>query len=235
MDMKRNKFNPGKRVTIFFVFFACVFFALGLWQIERGQNKSNIIEEFNNNLKEDPSYFSTDSIKWDRVFVEGTWDGSKQILLDNIINRGVVGYKVLTPLKIKESDLVLLVDRGWIQQSGSRNILPNININDAEVKVSGVLEDPELGFVLSDDLVTSQWPKVSQTKNLKVIAKEYNAQLASFVLVADPLLNDSLDYIRIIPTNMMPAKHYGYSAQWFTMWLALCLMYIWLGFKKNEE
>ena len=48
-------------------------------------------------------------------------------------------------------------------------------------------------------------------------------------------IRDSLEHIRIVPSTMMPVKHYGYSAQWFTMWLAICLMYIWIGFKKNEE
>ena len=44
--MKKNKFNPGKRITIFFVFFAFLFFSLGLWQIERGQAKTNLLDDF---------------------------------------------------------------------------------------------------------------------------------------------------------------------------------------------
>ena len=44
--MKKNKFNPGIRITIFFVFFALLFFSLGLWQIERGQAKTNILNDF---------------------------------------------------------------------------------------------------------------------------------------------------------------------------------------------
>ena len=44
--MKKNKFNPGIRITIFFVFFAILFFSLGLWQIERGQSKNQILIEF---------------------------------------------------------------------------------------------------------------------------------------------------------------------------------------------
>ena len=47
--MNTKKFKPGKRITIFFVFFALLFFVLGLWQIERGQGKTGIIDEFNAN------------------------------------------------------------------------------------------------------------------------------------------------------------------------------------------
>ena len=233
--MKSKKFNPGISITIFFIFFASVFFALGIWQIERGQTKASIILEFENNLKKDASVFSEDSKKWDKVFINGTWDSSRQMLIDNVINRGVAGYKVLTPLKISNSDTFILVDRGWIPREASRQTLPNIEINNIKEKVFGTLENPELGFVLSDILVSSDWPKVSQTKNLKIISKEYNYTLAQFILVADPILKNSLEYLKIIPTNMMPSKHYGYSAQWFTMFLVLCFMYIWLGYKKNEK
>ena len=233
--MKSEKFKPGKSITIFFIFFASVFFALGLWQIERGQAKANIILEFENNLKKDALVFSEDSKKWDKVFINGTWDNSRQMLVDNVINRGVAGYKVLTPFKISNSDTFILVDRGWIPREASRQTLPNIDINNIKEKVFGTLENPELGFVLSDILVSGDWPKVSQTKNLNVISKEYNDPLAQFILVADPILKNSLEYLKIIPTNMMPSKHYGYSAQWFTMFLVLCFMYIWLGYKKNEK
>ena len=87
--MKSKKFNPGKSITIFFIFFASVFFALGLWQIERGQAKAKIIYEFENNLKKDASAFSENSKKWDKVFISGTLDNSRQILVDNVINRGI--------------------------------------------------------------------------------------------------------------------------------------------------
>ena len=75
--MKKRNFKPGKKVTIFFVFFASVFFILGLWQIERGQAKSKIISQFNSNLKEETSYLSDKSLKWDRVFVDGSWHGDE--------------------------------------------------------------------------------------------------------------------------------------------------------------
>ena len=68
--MKRNKFKPGKRITVFFIFFAFLFFFLGLWQIERGQAKKIILEEFNNNLTKKPVYLDIKSKKWDRVLLK---------------------------------------------------------------------------------------------------------------------------------------------------------------------
>jgi cytochrome oxidase assembly protein ShyY1 len=173
--MKKNKFNPGVRISIFFVFFAIVFFSLGLWQIERGQSKTDLLKEFKNNTLQEPNYLTEASKKWDRVFVEGKWDSSQQILIDNVINRGVA------------------------------------------------------------ELISDAWPKVSQTKNLEIITKEYNEEIYPLILLADPTSKNSLEYIKINPTNMTPVKHYGYSAQWFLMFIVLCVMYVWFGFKKNEK
>ena len=233
--MEKNKFNPGIRITIFFVFFAILFFSLGFWQIERGQAKTTILAEFEDNLSKTPTYLNQESKRWDRVYVKGKWDSSKQILVDNVINRGVVGYKVLTPLRIIETNQLILVDRGWIKQNKFRDTLPNIELVDGDGVISGILEYPELGLVLSEDLISKEWPKVSQTKNLEVISKEYDEFIYPMILLADPILKNSLEYIKITPTNMTPIKHYGYSAQWFLMFLVLCLMYLWYGFKKNEK
>ena len=233
--MEKNKFNPGIRITIFFVFFAILFFSLGLWQIERGQAKTTILAEFEDNLSKTPTYLNQESKRWDRVYVKGKWDSSKQILVDNVINRGVVGYKVLTPLRIIETNQLILVDRGWIKQNKFRDILPNIELIEGDEVISGILEYPELGLVLSEDLISKEWPKVSQTKSLEVISKEYDEFIYPMILLADPILKNSLEYIKITPTNMTPTKHYGYSAQWFLMFLVLCLMYLWYGFKKNEK
>jgi surfeit locus 1 family protein len=233
--MKKNKFNPGKRITIFFVFFAFLFFSLGLWQIERGQAKTNLLDDFEKKILEKPSYINQKSQKWDRVYVEGKWDSSNQILIDNVIRRGIAGYKVLTPLRMKETDQLILVDRGWIKQNTFRDQLPDIKLIQVDEVVSGILEIPELGLVLSDDLVSKEWPKISQTKNLGVIKNEYDENIFPMILLADPTLKNSLEYIKITPTNMTPIKHYGYSAQWFLMFLVLCFMYVWYGYKRNAK
>ena len=233
--MKRKKFNPGVRITIFFVIFAVVFFSLGIWQIERGQTKTQIMSEFEDKLTKEPIYLNAESKKWDRVLVSGKWENKKQLLIDNVIHQGIAGYKVLTPLRIDETNKLILVDRGWIKQNKFRDQLPDIQIPDNFESVSGTLEQPELGLVLSDELISNNWPKVSQTKNVEVISKAYTEEIFPMILLADPLLKNSLEYIKITPTNMTPIKHYGYSSQWFLMFIVLCFMYIWYGLSRNAK
>ena len=233
--MKRKKFKPGVRITIFFVIFAVVFFSLGIWQIERGQTKTQIMSEFENKLTKEPIYLNAESKKWDRVLVSGKWENKKQLLIDNVIHQGIAGYKVLTPLRIDETNKLILVDRGWVKQNKFRDQLPDIQIPDDFESVSGTLEQPELGLVLSDELISNNWPKISQTKNVEVISKAYAEEIFPMILLADPLLKNSLEYIKITPTNMTPIKHYGYSSQWFLMFIVLCFMYIWYGLSRNAK
>ena len=100
----------------------------------------NKLQEFKNNTLQEPNYLTEASKKWDRVFVEGKWDSSQQMLIDNVINRGIAGYKVLTPFRIAETEEVILIDRGWIKGNKSRDDLPNINMVETFEKVSGILK-----------------------------------------------------------------------------------------------
>ena len=148
--MKKNKFNPGARITIFFVTFAIIFFSLGLWQIERGQAKTVLLDEFDKNSVIDPQEIKQDSKKWERVYVEGTWYGANQILIDNVINGGIAGYKVLTPFRLNETGDLILIDRGWIKRNRNNNNLNNLT---ASIK----LDNPLLNYwikKLPDKLVT---------------------------------------------------------------------------------
>ena len=233
---KDKSFNPGIKISVFFIFFAAVFFALGVWQIESGHNKQQVLDAFNNAIQAEPSLLSSSSKKWQRVYVSGTFDESRQILIDNAIFRGRVGFKVFTPLILESSNKLLLVDRGWIEQESFRDNLPTISINSPLAELSGLLVNPELGFVLSEDLISKTWPKISQTQSLAYLKNEYPEELYSFILVSEPTYQDALDYMEVIPTNMPPVKHYGYALQWFTMFLVLCGMYIYFGLKnKNYE
>ena len=110
-----------------------------------------ILNEFEENLKKTPEYLNEKSGKWDRVYVEGNWDNSEQILIDNSVNRGVAGYKVLTPFRINETNKIILIDRGWIKQNKYRNELPNIEITAINETVSGIPVSIQTSMISGSD------------------------------------------------------------------------------------
>ena len=111
----KEALQENKLLTSFSIFFVFTFVFLGIWQIERAAHKESLLQAFNSEQESPPARLTNNSPIWSRVFVDGTFDSSKQILIDNQIYNGKVGYKIFTPFRFDDSKIVL-VDRGWVSQ-----------------------------------------------------------------------------------------------------------------------
>ena len=221
--------------TIFYIIFGSVFVFLGFWQIERGAEKDQIVSNFEEAQMKQPLPISNNSKKWDRVYVNGFLDKSKTIFIDNTIYKGALGYKVVAPL-ILDMDEIILVDFGWTKQPERRGDVKTVEISSNQnISVTGVLEQPELGLVLSDELFSSSWPKISQSKSIDALQELFDEKIYPFILLSDFRKDSDLTYIKPVVTNMPPVKHYGYAGQWFAMFIALTIMYIYFLRKSTNE
>ena len=221
--------------TIFYIIFGSVFVFLGFWQIERGAEKDQIVSNFEEAQMKQPLPISNNSKKWDRVYVNGALDKSKTIFIDNTIYKGALGYKVVAPL-ILDRDEIILVDFGWTKQPERRGDVKTVEISSNQnISVTGVLEQPELGLVLSDELFSSSWPKISQSKSIDALQELFDEKIYPFILLSDFRKDSDLTYIKPVVTNMPPVKHYGYAGQWFAMFIALTIMYIYFLRKSTNE
>ena len=220
-----QRLKENKLLTIFSTFFILMFIYLGSWQIERAAHKANLMYKFDVEQAAIPSMLSIKSPDWSRVYVDGIFDASKQILIDNQIHNGKVGYKIFTPF-IFDQERTVLVDRGWIPQGSSRADLPNINFIASASRIIATVTRPEQGIVAGSELLTDSWPKVSQTKAVAVLNSAYTESILDMVLVLDPGSNHAKEYIQIKPFAITPVKHYGYALQWFTMSIVLLGMFL---------
>jgi surfeit locus 1 family protein len=215
----------NKALTAFSCVFAIIFILLGFWQIERADLKANLIKEFELEQAKAPKALSSASSKWSRVYIEGSYDPTKQVLIDNQINNGRVGYKVYTPFYYGE-DEAIFVDRGWIPQGKTRSDIPEVSFNTTKTRIVGSLVKPEKEVLAGDELLTNQWPLVSQTKSPSVIQEAYREKFYHMVLILEPGSLFLKEYLPLIPFVITPTKHYGYALQWFTMSLVLVGMFI---------
>jgi surfeit locus 1 family protein len=221
--------------TIFYIFFAIVFVFLGFWQINRGNEKAEIIEAFEIQQTMQAVEFSANSKKWERVYIDGELDAEKLIYIDNIIYKGILGFKVVAPVSI-EDNKIILVDFGWIKQPQSRDEVSFLNISkNKNISVSGVLEAPEMGLILSDDIFTNTWPKISQSKSISALESLFKEEIIQFILLSDYRNEADFIYLKPIVANMPPVKHYGYAGQWFAMFIALSIMYLYFLRKSTDE
>ena len=221
--------------TIFYVFFAIIFVILGFWQISRGDEKAEIIEAFELQQTRQAIEFSANSKQWERVYIDGKIDKQRVIYLDNIIYKGMLGFKVLAPIYIEENK-IMLVDFGWIKQPESRDEVSLVSISeDQNIYVSGVLETPEMGLILSEDIFTNNWPKISQSKSITALESLFEEEILPFILLSDYRKETDFVYLKPVVANMLPVKHYGYAGQWFAMFIVLSIMYLYFLRKSSDE
>ena len=221
----KDSLQENKLLTSFSIFFVFVFVFLGIWQIERAANKEGLLQDFNSEQESPPTRLTSQSPNWSRVFVDGVFDSSRQILIDNQIHNGKVGYKIFTPFRFDDNKIVL-VDRGWIGQGQSRSDLPQLNILEKKSRIIGTVTSPVQGVLAGSELLTNEWPRVSQSKAVEVIALAFNERILDIVLVLDPGSSQITEFIQIKPFAITPVKHYGYAMQWFTMSIVLLGMFL---------
>ena len=221
----KDSLQENKLLTSFSIFFVFVFVFLGIWQIERAANKEGLLQDFNTEQESPPTRLTSQSPNWSRVFVDGVFDSSRQILIDNQIHNGKVGYKIFTPFRFDDNKIVL-VDRGWIGQGQSRSDLPQLNILEKKSRIIATVTSPKQGVLAGSELLTNEWPRVSQSKAVEVIASAFNEPILDIVLVLDPGSSQITEFIQIKPFAITPVKHYGYAMQWFTMSIVLLGMFL---------
>ena len=221
----KDQIQENKLLTSFSIFFVIVFVFLGVWQIERAAHKEGLLQAFNAEQESPPIRLTSQSPDWSRVFVDGIFDSSRQILIDNQIHKGKVGYKIFTPFRFDDNKIVL-VDRGWIAQGQSRSDLPQLNILEKKSRIIATVTSPEQGVLAGSELLTNEWPRVSQTKAVEVIASAFKEPILDIVLVLDPGSSQIIEFIQIKPFAITPVKHYGYAMQWFTMSIVLLGMFL---------
>ena len=116
--------------SIIFLLCISLFVSLGLWQLERANEKENIVNLYKKRQSFKPekiSFISDNNIKkkyYRNYVIQGKYI-NKIFLIDNKIKNKKPGFNVITPFKLLDSNEIILVDRGWIKMKGERQ---NINI-----------------------------------------------------------------------------------------------------------
>ncbi len=240
LDIGNYRFSPGLLVTILTFVLAYIMFSLGQWQISRAQYKDNLQQKIAERQHKAPiSYNELPYEETDRVFLpvafRGTYDSSHTIFFDNRIVDGVVGYDVFSPFML-ENQVVVLVNRGFIEQGKSRKQLPNINTPPGIVNIRGLMEKPPAkGLVLSEDLHQGmQWPAVLQYIDIAELEAKLGSQLMDMIVRLDENEAGALKYHQPI-INLDSAKNNGYAFQWFAMMSALLSLYFVVNTKKRTQ
>ncbi|XP_069992145.1 surfeit locus protein 1 [Penaeus vannamei] len=109
-------------------------FCLGTWQYQRRKWKLNLIAELEEKTKTPPidlpqDLYELNDLEYQRIKLTGTFDHTREIFLgprplmvrgdidtqgSGLISSGQSGYLVITPFKLADRNLEILVNRGWV-------------------------------------------------------------------------------------------------------------------------
>jgi surfeit locus 1 family protein len=234
------QFNPGIITTIITAGLLYIMLWMGMWQWEKGEFRQNLeqtVAARKDLAPIDWYLLPAEQQQWKYlpVQISGRFDNARQFLRDNRIVAGRAGYDVYTPF-ITNSGEVLLLNRGWLPQGRTRQDLPDIEVTQQEVTITGLVDSlPEKGVILADNVhQANSWPRVLQYLDIA----EMNAMTGYTLLDKIVWLKPDTDYgyYREYPSvDLQSAKNTGYAFQWFAMSVALSIIYIVVNTKKRKQ
>ena len=220
--------QPNKNLLLLSLCLFPLMIALGFWQLDRADEKQHILNQYNANQQASPAGVeglqSRTNLQYRSAWLEGELDAKRRIILDNRVANGKPGYEILEALNVAGMGQMILVNRGWVPASLDRNILPQIEAVEGQVKFRGVLYQSLGGYRLDDGISqVAEWPA-----RVGWITAERAEELfaESFFPYQLRLDQDSPGALQTgWPTvSVQPAKHTGYAVQWFAMALVLLVM-----------
>ncbi|MDX1491367.1 MAG: SURF1 family protein [Pseudohongiellaceae bacterium] len=233
-------FKPGWKMTLFTLLFCPILFQMGMWQLEREQQKLVLQQRYDSRQTAAPLDFSdvdwqADDLSFLNISANGSFDNARSFLLDNRINNSRVGYEILTPFTTQSGE-TLLVNRGWLPQGRTREDIPEIPSINGQVSIAASIYVP-LGeaFVLSGAPASDErWPQLIQSIDMDFLEAQLGLELMPYTvrLTQGSIGALTVDWPLI---NISPEKHRGYAVQWFAMLAALILLYTYFGFKNPNS
>ncbi|ASI92124.1 hypothetical protein BSZ05_20120 [Vibrio mediterranei] len=211
---------------------------LGLWQLQRGNDKSHMESMLAQRSKQSPislssvhfsntSQSNSDYLDWIGVpvFAEVT-PLPELFYLDNQTFEGQVGY-VVYQLIIDGQSRFLLLELGFVKGMEQRQSLPVVEQLTHPLMITGRLYqklDSPLGNELYPEDFTSSTSTRFRIQNLNIgsLAELTGKPLQAWAL--QPIDSTTPYAHPWKPLSMNSTKHYGYAFQWFSMALVFAFV-----------
>jgi len=213
-----------------------LFIVLGLWQLQRAELKEEIEARFQQRLSEPyrplASLADGEDIEYRKLLLQGRYDSERSLLVDNQVHGGRAGYYILTPLLLRDSDWIVLVNRGWAAWGESRDHPAPIAEPSTAGGVTGIAYFPsEPALQMGEDRLSGGWPQLISNIDVDALQASFDKRLLPWVLWLAPEQPGA--YVRDWnPVWMRPQKSRAYATQWFAFAALALVFFIILNLRK---
>ncbi|MFT5501799.1 MAG: surfeit locus 1 family protein [Woeseiaceae bacterium] len=215
------------------VIFIGVFASLAFWQLDRATQKEALLAQFSSEADFMPLNGGLPDNEYQPIEVRGSYRTERQILIENIVRDGRIGYFVITPVDQAGAGPLLLVNRGWLARPAQQREMTPIEVTGEARTLRGRAGHLPLvgvrggaGFDGAGD-----WPKNAVYPTYAEVAHELGEELLPFVLLLDPQEDDGFRR-QWRPQGSGPMTNYGYAFQWFAMAVAVFAILVFQSRKR---
>lgn len=237
MNIFGYSFRPKIWALAITVIFVVIFIQLGQWQLSRAEEKDQRQHQLDQLANEPLVAIPTSLVKLEdflyrRVEVRGLYLPEETIYLDNKIHKGIAGYHIITPLQLSQSEMVVLINRGWIATGPDRSVLPAIPIVNGEVTVTGLVVPPtQRALELSDQVITGY---VWGTLYIDRYQEMTGLTVQPILIQQQDILEDGLirEWIRL---DSGSDRNLGYAMQWYSFAALALIIFLVLNVKRKSK
>jgi surfeit locus 1 family protein len=236
--LQRYSFRPDRGGTLATLAATTVFVALSLWQLDRADQKRSLQAQVDARMTQPALAYQGQALdleaeRFRRVTLTGHFLQAQTLLLDNVVQEGQAGYEVITPLEVKDSKRVVLIDRGWIPAPASRQEFPKVDTPTGELLVEGRIDRPHSRPVFGGDTpmvdgMRWSWLDIGELEQRSGLKAE------GFVVLMDP--ESAAGFVRQWPAfNAKVGMHIGYAIQWAAFAVIALGTWVWASLKRRDE
>lgn len=237
--------KQGRRVRIKIWIFVAIFLpltsSLGLWQLDRADQKRHLLKEQHEASEKEAERFdasqSSSIQRYQRFIAHGQYDDGL-FFLDNRQRHGVPGYEVLSLFYLEDGG-GLIVNRGWVRAPKYRSDFPRFETPTEKRTIEGYFYWPDkpLPILKPDENIEAlasgvtrlqriDWELLNEYADVSIQNKEFRINGEDI----DGAFDTNWAYSAI-----KPEKHMGYAFQWFSLATALLVLAAWASYRLREE
>jgi surfeit locus 1 family protein len=236
-----RRFQPRLLPTLLALTLIALFISFGQWQWNKATVKGDLQTLLDTRSAEPTVQMPTvlldaQSMRYRSVVARGRYEPEYQILIDNRVHREQAGYHVITPLRIENSEMRVLVNRGWVPALAEHSRTPEVSTPAGIVEVSGMAIVPGTRyFTLGPEGVNGGgWQKVWQNLDLARYGKLAGFPLQPVIIQLSPE-SDAGGFAREWPRpDERIERHVGYALQWWGFALATALIWLVVNFRRKD-
>lgn len=234
------------KTTILVLIAIAVMARLGIWQLDRLEVRRAFNTRVQTQLDQPTLVLEEaaldedlENMEYRQVDVQGVYDHDAEVALRNQVWNNQAGVQLLTPLKIKGSDRVVLVNRGWIPYEDFTSGEWSKYAEPGLVEVNGMIRaseiKPDFGSRTDPIPISGEAPlKAWHLANVGGISKQVPHELLPIYIQQspDPEWID-MPYRSQPDLELTEGSHFGYAIQWFSFAGVLGIGY--LFYIRREE